>query len=379
MRNIFIIISHFLQLTFTSALRYLFFFVVPILVFAGSIILFGTSQSRGIIVGMVNQDKGSLGEDLIHYLSKSQKNPVQRISRESVNSRILEGQLDLALIIPSDFSENIKNLVKPEIEIISIQGDQLRAFVKPQINNFIQKILALHKIWSSDMKGFVSSYQNWLKSSLSVEIHEVADAQLSDEMVTRSFGFFFFLIMIQASIITALMLVEKQEKTYFRIRLTPLSGISYALGNTMAAFIILMVQIVITLLIVVFILPIDLKLQIEKAILLLSAYLLSSIGLGLLITSLVKSAVQANIITSLVLQPVFFISGCFIPRQVLPDMIQKISYVFPQTWAIMAIERLQKGGQIKDIAMNLFILLGFTAVFLCLFALKIKSDQEKSS
>lgn len=67
---------------------------------------------------------------------------------------------------------------------------------------------------------------------------------------------------------------------------------------------------------------------------------LSATSLGLLMSALVKSDSQVSAYSTSLVIIMAGISGCFMPREWLPDIMLKVSLVTPHAWALMAYEQL---------------------------------------
>ena len=68
-------------------------------------------------------------------------------------------------------------------------------------------------------------------------------------------------------------------------------------------------------------------------------------GLGLLIATLVGSDAQVSAYSTTVVIILAGISGCFMPRQFLPDLMLQISLATPHAWALIAYEQLLSSGR----------------------------------
>jgi ABC-2 type transport system permease protein len=88
-------------------------------------------------------------------------------------------------------------------------------------------------------------------------------------------------------------------------------------------------------------------------------------GLGLLIATLVKSDSQVSAYATTAVIILAGISGCFMPRKWLPDLMQKISLATPHAWALDAYVQLLSSG-VPNLAMVwqcVGMLLAFAVVF----------------
>ncbi len=93
-------------------------------------------------------------------------------------------------------------------------------------------------------------------------------------------------------------------------------------------------------------------------------------ALGLLVAAFFRSASQVHTLVSLVLISMAAISGCIIPRDWMPDGVQKLSlFVAPHSWSLLAYDQIFSYEQpdLAYLAFCLSVLIGFGG-FSCLLA-----------
>ena len=90
----------------------------------------------------------------------------------------------------------------------------------------------------------------------------------------------------------------------------------------------------------------------------------SYVGLGLLLTSVIKDMQGFGSIMSLVMMPMVFLSGAFYPVNNLPGIIQLLSYLTPLTYGIDALRGIVIGASIFNPITNIIILTIVSATLL---------------
>ncbi len=98
-------------------------------------------------------------------------------------------------------------------------------------------------------------------------------------------------------------------------------------------------------------------------------------GLGLLIATLVKSDSQVSAYATTAVIILAGISGCFMPRKWLPDLMQQISLATPHAWALIAYDQLLVNGSpnLAIVWQCAGVLLGFAAGFFLVGTLRFGS------
>jgi ABC-2 type transport system permease protein len=108
----------------------------------------------------------------------------------------------------------------------------------------------------------------------------------------------------------------------------------------------------------------DLGPSISSLLLLFSVFALTSVALGMAISSFSKDLRQDNAMAYLITIPMSMIGGCFWPREIMPKALQQLSNFSPVTWVLKATEKLLYGSSINAIGGEIAVLLLFALVFL---------------
>ena len=65
-----------------------------------------------------------------------------------------------------------------------------------------------------------------------------------------------------------------------------------------------------------------------------------------------------------------------VPLRLMPEMMQKIAQVVPQSWALEGFQKIiVSNGNISSISINLTVLLGFSLVFLMSSLILIRTNK----
>ena len=100
-------------------------------------------------------------------------------------------------------------------------------------------------------------------------------------------------------------------------------------------------------------------------------------GLGLLVATLVKSEAQVSAYATSVVIVLAGISGCFMPRNWLPDLMQTVSLATPHAWALIAYDQIlavprPDAGRVAECSGMLLL---FAAAFLAIGAWRFAGDD----
>jgi ABC-2 type transport system permease protein len=163
----------------------------------------------------------------------------------------------------------------------------------------------------------------------------------------------------------ALTLVSwRQNKLLRRLRLTPASTGAIAAARITVSLLIALVQLAVFLLIAT--LPyFGLKLTHWwwMAIPIVIAGALTFLSIGLLAGSITKTEQAATALANLIILPMAFLGGAFVPLAFAPAWIQKVSYVMPLRYLVTGVQDVMARGDGPSAAvLPIAVLLGIAAV-----------------
>jgi len=95
---------------------------------------------------------------------------------------------------------------------------------------------------------------------------------------------------------------------------------------------------------------------------------LSMFSIGYLIAAIAPTARVANVVGLLILYPMMFLSGMFIPAEVMPASVERISKFLPLTYAVELLRGLWFGKPWNDFWLATVVLLGVLVVCTALAA-----------
>ena len=173
--------------------------------------------------------------------------------------------------------------------------------------------------------------------------------------------FAFFLVNIMARSFLA----EKELGTFRRLWIAPISPFELLIGKTLPFLIVSLVQCL--LLFVCGRLLFGMSWGAEPWLLvpIVCCMSLAATALGLMVATWVKTDAQVSAYGNLLVISMAGVSGCFMPRDWLPPMMQNISLVTPHAWSLIAFEQVLSSTEIDygKIATSCAVLCGFAVLF----------------
>ena len=158
---------------------------------------------------------------------------------------------------------------------------------------------------------------------------------------------------------------EKRDGSLTRVFLTPTSNVTLISGTIIFYVLFELVRAAFLIGVAIILFNTHIEGSILLMILILAIYVSTSIAIGMIISSLVKTEQQFMSMAMVVSLPTMFLAGAFFPVQAMPKVLQAIASVLPVTYAGEALRGVMvKGFSIGMIMAPLSILLLFLAVLL---------------
>lgn len=188
-------------------------------------------------------------------------------------------------------------------------------------------------------------------------------------------GMIFILI---CAIMTSVSIVrEKENGTMNLLLVSPIKPVTIILGKLVPYFILSCLILTIMLLIAYTVLGLPLSAGIVNVVAVSLLYIVLSLSLGLLVSTIADSQLSALIASAVILMlPVIMLSGMIFPIDNMPQVLQWISCIIPARWYIEAMRKLmiQQLG-IGYIITEIAVLLSMTLVLLTLAVKKFNSGK----
>ncbi|MFC5402513.1 ABC transporter permease [Cohnella soli] len=352
--------------TFRSKKSLFLFLGLPIIGVIVSTLLYSNFNGGTLRVGVVDHDGGSaLTQDAIRFVEGLKEVEVKVTDEESLKKDIAAGKLDSGLIFGEGFSASLKaGAEQPEqLTILSVKGAQVTAYVKAMLQGYVANVASIGRETKGDDVAFDALYTAYRNESFKVTTEQVTDTSHNKVTTYQSLGFLITFMLFSAVNLSEIILREKENRTFLRLLSSPISARTYVLANVAVSFVILLVQIIVTLFLMKNVMNIDSGVSALQLFPFLLLFALAAIALSLLIVSFSKSRSGAGALQNLIITPTCLLSGCFFPAEIMPDSVRKIANFLPQHWLLDSVEKLQSGEAFSDLGLNLAILFAFAAAF----------------
>lgn len=364
MENILILVRNTLKITFRKKGNIIVYLFLPLAGVLLSMAIYSSAGTQPINVGLVDKDKSTISMDFAKALKATGSYTLTTLDENEIKGKLLDQKLDAAIIIPAAYGESIYKNSPEKMEVISIKGLDITVWVNNFIDIYTRNLSDISFASGGDRASFDKMYEGHRNNPVNVSEIKLKDVRTGKNITLSSMGFLIMFIMLGAGLTSQFILNEKKARTYYRICSTPVKSREFITGNVMTSFLIVMVQVAFIQIIMKYLLRIETFVPDLLMYLILVMFGIVAISIGLVVTAFSSSSYMAGTLSSLVLTPTCMLGGCYWSVTLMPDFMQKISWFMPQRWAIDAIQKMQAGGGMNEILMNIVILLAFSAALM---------------
>ena len=294
---------------------------------------------------------------------------------KDVQTYIEGGNSLVAIVIPKDFEKKINRRETAQLQAIFNGSDGNSASIAA---GYITSIASTYS------KQIVKDYID-LSGRKSIPAGNVAPevrVWYNPELTTRNFmvpAIVGLLVSIVTLILTSLAVVkEKEIGTLEQLIVTPIKPLQLIIGKLVPFVILGFVSVTIVIIAMNVIFGISVRGSVVFLFFSAFLYILSTLGLGLFVSTISKTQQQAMMIAIFaVLMPMIYLSGFAFPVENMPASIQIVSYAIPLKYFITITRGvILKGSGFAEHWIDALVLLGIGMSILFLSALRFRKRLE---
>ncbi|TJX13411.1 ABC transporter permease [Tissierella creatinini] len=334
------------------------------------LLLFGYAASTSvdhISTVVFNNDMGRESQELLDGFTNSQYFDIDYIaySMDDVHHYIDDGYSKAGIVIPPEFSENIKSGKTAQIQLVVDGSDPTSAQTILSSAGGVAQAMSVEIIGDNAIKTMPQPLD--LRSRV----------WYNPDMSSINFnvpGLIGVILQTVTLMLTSFSIVREREKgTMEQLIVTPISKMELMVGKIIPYVIIGFIDIILALALSVFWFKVPVAGSIGLLLFFSVIFLFSALGVGLLISTISKSQLQAMQLSMFMIMPNILLSGYMFPREAMPKVIQTISNIFPLTYFIKVLRGIiLKGNGFSSLKNEFIILVIFGIAVLAMATFKFK-------
>lgn len=344
------------------------------------LIFLGYAANRDIkdsVTVLFDQDRTSTSREYIRSFGESGYFSIDYnvSSYDEMVKLIDDGKAFMGLTIPYDFEKNINSKRTANVQVIIDGSDGNKASIAAgyalSVSSTFAKNISVENIERSGMKTSIVS-----------SVEPEARVWYNPNLETRNYFLpsivGLVLIIITVNMTSLAIVKEREIGTLEQLIVTPIKPYQLILGKLIPFSIIGFVAVILVLSVMRFWFGIEVKGSVPFLFLSSFVFMLSTLGLGLFVSTISKTQQQAMITSAfLVIMPMIFLSGFSFPIENMPEIIQYITYIIPLKYFIIIIRGIViKGLGFYDLWQETVVLFFMGVVILILSSMRFSKKLE---
>jgi ABC-2 type transport system permease protein len=283
-------------------------------------------------------------------------------SYDEVTEMIDSGQAKVGIIFPPDFAQTLKRAQPSPVQVIVDASDSMVSNQAIAIANSIGLLKSQEMLFQKvglSQAPYDIRVRPWYNP----------DGITAYYMVPAILG---IIVTMTMAILTAVAIVRERERgTLEQLIVTPIKSLELMIGKIVPYIVLGYLQITVALLVAVLIFKVPIKGSLVQLYGLTLFFITASLGLGLMISNIARTQMQAFQMSFFVMLPSILLSGFMFPRAAMPKIIYYISDVIPLTYYLDIIRGIiLKGVGVEYLAGQVVALLVFSVIFITIATLR---------
>ncbi len=335
-----------------------------------------TTDVRNVPLAIFDQDRGMEARVLLDaYRAADYFHLAYDVdSLGEVLSLIDQGDAKAGLIIPPDYSTQLAGKGTAQIAFVLDGSDPTIASTSLSAAQLIAQAHATDLMAESLARsGQGTAVQTPLE--VRTQVWYNPDMLSAYFMVPGVIGMILYSI---TSILTATAVVRERERgTIEQLIVTPIRSWELIVGKILPYAVLALINTVEVLALGSWLFGVPIRSSLGLVMLLSGLFLLTGLGIGLLVSTVANTQQEATLITFTTLLPSIFLSGFFFPVEAMPRTLQWLSVLIPLKYYLTIIRSLLiKGVGVDSLQKEILALVIFGVSFILLAAMRLQKRLE---
>ncbi len=335
-----------------------------------------TNDVRNVPLAVFNQDRGPASRDLLDAYRAADYFLLayEVYSEDALRDLIESGQARAGIIIPPDYSQRVLMGRSAEVAFVLDGSDPTVASTSLSAAQLIgQQHATQIMVQRLAGRGFSTAI------SLPVDIR--SQVWYNPDLLSAYFmipGMIGMILYSLTSILTATAVVRERERgTIEQLIVTPIRSWELMVGKLLPYTLLAFFNTLEVMVIGYYWFEVPVRGDLWLILGVSSLFLMSSLGIGLLASTIANTQQEAMLIVWMSMLPSLFLSGFLFPLEAMPKILQWISYIFPLRYYLIVIRALMlKGVGVGPIREEVIALAVFGVAIMSLAARRFRKRLD---
>ncbi|WP_428612598.1 ABC transporter permease [Shewanella sp.] len=323
------------------------------------LLLFGyaiNTDVRNVPVVVVDQSNSAAGRWIVEAIKVTQVVRIEKhyASAEEAEAAITRGEVRAALILPPNLTEKLAN------------GETLGQWVVDGSDTMVASAISQLKNMPLDQ---ITGQDTQRLPTFEVALFYNPEQRSAVNIVPGLIAVILTMTMI---LFTSAAIVRERERGNLELLITtPIKPLELMLGKILPYIFVGLVQMTIILGLGHLIFDVPINGAIAQLLMGTLLFIAASLTLGLIISTIAKTQLQAMQMTIFIILPTILLSGFMFPFEAMPEPAQWIAELLPATHFMRIIRAIVlRGGALSDMPFDALWLIGFTLVGILVASLR---------
>jgi ABC-2 type transport system permease protein len=339
-----------------------------------------------IAVAIVNQDEGEVGEEFVEGITEAEDlDQLFEITTsddlDAVRTRVEEGDLAAALVIPPDLSETIAARESATVEVLQDPGSTVSAGVWAGVVRAATAYASAGLVIARSVQDALEMRPRsptWVPNEPATEIASEAPKpdltavtvkQVEVDTTKRVTMMSYYaagmtaMFLLFGSMFGAFTFVhERRDQTFARMLVTPSSKVAIVGGKGLGIMFVGLGQLVVLVFGTMLLFGVDWGEHIGAVLVLGTAEVFAATGLAMTLAALGKTERAIGAIGPAMIMLFAATGGAMFPAEALPSWIRPAQVISPAYWTLSGLLDVIRGAALSDVWTNAAIVIGIGVV-----------------
>jgi ABC-2 type transport system permease protein len=334
-----------------------------------------TNDVRNIPLAVYDQDKSAESMRLLEaYQAADYFKIAYDVNSPDELRRLMDnGSVRAGIIIPPDYAEAVSTGEKADIAFIIDGSDPTLASTA---------LSAATLIGQAKSTNLVTQQMMFVGQGGSQSLVEVrTQVWYNPELVSANFmipGLIGMILQFLTTMLTSTAIVREREYgTIEQLIVTPIRPWELVVGKITPYVLIGFFDTIEVLVIGVLVFHITISGSLLLLLLLCALFLVTTLGIGILISTVAKTQQEAMLTTMMTILPSVFLSGFFFPLAAMPTVLQAISYLIPLRYFLIIVRGIVlKGVGMESLYFEVLLLAIYGTIIMTLAAVRFRKKLD---
>jgi ABC-2 type transport system permease protein len=323
------------------------------------LVLFGyavQTDVRNVPTVVLDESRTSQSRRLIDMMANTRNFEIvgTAANRDEVREAIERGDAAAAIIIPPEFATDLKRGQGAQAQVIVDAADPLSSQAAISAATFAGARAGV-ELAARPVPTLTAAVEVRVRPWYNPE------GRNSPYIVPGIIGI--LLTMTMVSITGAAIVRERERGTLEQLVVTPIGKTSLMLGKTIPFAVVGYLQVTVILLLGKLLFDVPMRGSLLLLYLLIAPFIVASLGMGLFISAVTKTQIQAMQLSFFFILPNILLSGFIFPRSAMPEPAQWVGAALPLTYFLTVMRSvLLKGVEFGDVWRQALALTGFAVL-----------------